>query len=224
MTTTPHLQIALVQQAQAQKEVTVNEAFARIDAVLNAHVQDHTLNAPPASPAQGDVYVVGDSPTGAWANHCGEVAYFDELWRFIVPAAGLRLYAPALADWLLFDGSAWQAEHAVPQAYSAQQYAAMASLSDAASIAWDLNSAQTAKVTLGGSRTLADPTNMQAGGTYVLLVQQDASGGRNLSFGDAYKFAGGATPSFTGDAGAVDILTFVSDGSAMYGVAQQNFS
>jgi len=31
MTTTPHLQIALVQQAQAQKEVTVNEAFARID-------------------------------------------------------------------------------------------------------------------------------------------------------------------------------------------------
>ena len=50
MANTPHLNIELLVQSQAQKEVTVKEAFYRIDALLNSGVKDKDLTAPPAIP------------------------------------------------------------------------------------------------------------------------------------------------------------------------------
>ena len=67
MTTTSHLTLTLVEQSQASKEVTVNTALARIDAILNTGAKDKDLSTPPGSPAAGDVYIVAASPTGAWA-------------------------------------------------------------------------------------------------------------------------------------------------------------
>lgn len=53
MVTTPHLGITLVEQAQAQKEVTVNQAFARIDAVLNSGAKSRAVATPPVHPLPG---------------------------------------------------------------------------------------------------------------------------------------------------------------------------
>lgn len=109
-------------------------------------------------------------------------------------------------------------------AYSKQQYAAQAILTDAANIAWNLDTAQAAKVTLGGNRALSAPTNQHAGATYTLLVVQDGTGSRTLSFDAIYKFAGGTDPTLSTGAGAVDILTFLSDGTSMYGGSILNLS
>lgn len=109
-------------------------------------------------------------------------------------------------------------------AFTAQQYFAEATLTDASSIAWDLDAAQSAKVTLGGNRTLANPSNMKAGGTYILRVIQDGTGSRTLSLASAYKKAGGATLTLTTTAAAVDILSFYSDGTYMYLIPSLNFS
>jgi hypothetical protein len=92
MATTPHLTITLLEQAQAQKEVTVNEALFRIDAVLNSGANDKDLSTPPANPAAGDVYIIPASATGVWAGKTGQVAYFDQIWRFILPNPGLMLW------------------------------------------------------------------------------------------------------------------------------------
>jgi hypothetical protein len=97
-------------------------------------------------------------------------------------------------------------------------------LTDGATIDWDLESNQVASVTLAGNRSLNAPTNMKDGGTYVLIVKQDATGSRTLSYDSAYKFARGAAPVLTTTANAVDILTFVSDGTNMYGVIQKAFA
>lgn len=98
------------------------------------------------------------------------------------------------------------------------------SLSDGTNIAWNLDDNQSATVTLGGNRTLDNPTNMKDGGTYQLIVKQDATGSRTLSFGSAYKWSGGTAPTLSTVANAVDILTFKSDGTNMFGIAQLNFS
>jgi hypothetical protein len=50
MAITAHLGITLIEQAQAQKEVTANEAFARMDAVLNRGANQAGVNTPPVSP------------------------------------------------------------------------------------------------------------------------------------------------------------------------------
>jgi hypothetical protein len=108
MATTPHLGITLLESSQAQKEITVNEALQRIDALLNSGVIDHDLATPPGSPATGDVYIVAASPTGAWSGKATSIAYFDQIWRFITPAEGAMLWVNDENLHVVFDGSAWQ--------------------------------------------------------------------------------------------------------------------
>lgn len=109
MTTTTHLGITLVEQSQAQKEVTVNAALTRIDAVLNNGAKDKDLSAPPGSPASGDLYIVAGSPTGAWSAQAGKLAYFDQLWRFITPGEGMSLWVNDEDLIYTYNGSAWVA-------------------------------------------------------------------------------------------------------------------
>lgn len=106
----------------------------------------------------------------------------------------------------------------VVTSYTAQQNFSASALTDGASIAWNLNTQQSAKVTLGGNRTLANPTNMVDGGTYAIIVKQDATGGRTLAYGTAYKWPSGIAPTLSTGANKVDVLTFISDGTYMYGV------
>lgn len=108
MATTSHLEMTLLEQSQAQKEITINEALARIDAVLNCGVIDRDLATPPGSPATGDVYIVAASPTGAWSGKAGQVAYFDQVWRFIAPREGLILWVNDENVRVVHDGTAWQ--------------------------------------------------------------------------------------------------------------------
>ncbi len=108
--------------------------------------------------------------------------------------------------------------------YTQQQGFGTATLTDTGTIAWNLQTQQVAKVTLGGNRTLDAPTNMIDGYTYILRVIQDGTGTRTLAYHSTYKFPGGVDPTLTTAASAIDILTFVSDGTNMYGAIQKNFS
>jgi len=75
--------------------------------------------------------------------------------------------------------------------WTGQQTFAIATLTDAANISWNLNTQQIAKVTLGGNRQLDNPTNLVDGGTYIIRVIQDGTGTRTLSYDTAYRFPGG---------------------------------
>ena len=108
MATTSHLEITLLEQSQAQKEITINEAFARIDAVLNGGAIDRDLATPPASPAEGDVYIVAASPTGAWSGKAGKIAYYDQLWRFISPREGMVSWVNDEDLLVVYHSGSWQ--------------------------------------------------------------------------------------------------------------------
>jgi hypothetical protein len=108
MATTARLGITLLESAQAQKEITVNEALARIDSVLNGGAIDKDIAVPPVSPANGDVYIVASSPTGTWAGKASQIAYFDQLWRFIIPKEGMMLWVMDEDKHYVFNGTAWQ--------------------------------------------------------------------------------------------------------------------
>tara|TARA_Y100001937_G_C7052686_1_gene299892 strand:- start:226 stop:720 length:495 start_codon:yes stop_codon:yes gene_type:complete len=103
------------------------------------------------------------------------------------------------------------------QSYTAQQYFNQQTLTDGATINWNLATQQVCIVTLGGNRSLAAPTNQQAGGVYTIVIKQDGTGGRTLAFDSAYKFPDGSAPTITTTANAVDIVSFISDGSNMLG-------
>ena len=97
-------------------------------------------------------------------------------------------------------------------------------LTDGASIAWDVSLGVMATVTLTDNRALANPTNLVNGASYILIVKQDATGGRTLSYGDKYLFPDGIEPVLSTGANAVDMIAFLSDGTNMYGSFLGNFS
>ena len=80
-------------------------------------------------------------------------------------------------------------------------------------------------LTLGGNRTLANPTNLTAGQSGVILVLQDGTGSRTLSFGSYWKFPGGTAPTLTTTASAVDLLVyFVESSSRILAILSANMS
>jgi hypothetical protein len=90
-------------------------------------------------------------------------------------------------------------------------------LTDGATISWDASLGRIATVTLGGARAISNATNIRVG-TYVLKVQQNTtSGNSTLTWGTQYKFTANVAPTLTATANAVDIFSFVSDGTNMYG-------
>jgi hypothetical protein len=94
------------------------------------------------------------------------------------------------------------------QSFSAAQRGTVSALTDGATITPDFNAANNFSVTLGGSRTLANPTNQTAGQSGIIVITQDATGSRTLAYGSNYKFAGGTAPTLTTTANAVDVLAF----------------
>lgn len=217
MSTTSHLNLTLVQQAQAQKEVTVNQALVQIDAVLNTGVKSRSTSTPPGSPSAGDVYIIGASPTGAWSGQAGNIAYFTQSWNFITPLEGATFWVHDESSIYLYSGSGWIM-------VGRQINAAPATLTDASSISWNLVVQPYAILTLTGNHTLANPSYLQPGNYYVLLVKQDGTGSRTLSFGSAFKWPSGSAPVLSTAVNAIDMLTFVCDGTNLYGVAQKGFA
>ena len=108
--------------------------------------------------------------------------------------------------------------------WNKQQYFGITTLTAGATISWDLDSNQVATVTLDQNSTLSNPTNKQGGATYVLIVKQPAGANYTLGFGADYKFSSGNAPTITATNAAVDILTFITDGTNMYGGFIQDLS
>ena len=99
----------------------------------------------------------------------------------------------------------------VAQSFTAAQRGAVSALTDGATITPDFAVANNFSVTLGGNRTLANPTNLVAGQSGVIKITQDGTGSRTLAFGSYWDWAGGTAPSLTTTASAVDILAYYVD-------------
>lgn len=87
--------------------------------------------------------------------------------------------------------------------------AAFQTLTDAATIAWDMASGYNAKVTLGGNRTLGAPTNMIEGLSGVLRVIQDGTGSRTLAYNACWDFGALGSPTLSTGAGKEDLIFWV---------------
>ena len=109
--------------------------------------------------------------------------------------------------------------------FSAQQTFDEQALTSGASVAWNANTAQVATLTLGHNATMSNATNHKAGGVYILRVTQ-ATSPKTLAWSTGYKWPGNTAPTMTATASAVDIFTFTSDGTYMYGSfsGSQNFT
>jgi hypothetical protein len=70
-----------------------NDAFLRVESALCLKALDMGLNTPPGSPAKGDTYILGASPTGAWASQANKIAVYNGTsWIFVTRDASMIAY------------------------------------------------------------------------------------------------------------------------------------
>ena len=84
----------------------------------------------------------------------------------------------------------------------------VAALTDAATIAVDMGTANNFSVTLGDNRTLGNPTGLIAGQSGIIYITQDGTGSRTLAYSSFWDFPDGTAPTLTTTAGAVDALVY----------------
>lgn len=93
---------------QAQKEVTHNEALALIDLALHAGVEAVGANAAPAAPVEGQAWIVGPAPVGAWRGRAQALAgWTGSGWRFVPARDGMAALVRASGLTARFLGGSW---------------------------------------------------------------------------------------------------------------------
>lgn len=95
-----------------------------------------------------------------------------------------------------------------------------ATLTDGATITWDVGSSPVAKVTLGGNRTLSAPTNGLTGQFISIAVIQDGTGSRTLTWNSAYEFTADTAPTLTTTINKADLFVFKYNGTVWHEVGR----
>jgi hypothetical protein len=109
MDQTARFAMPLLAPGQSQKEWFHNEALQTIDALLCAMVEGPPVAQPPASPAEGQCFIIASGGSGAWAGKDGNLAAFTEGgWKFIAPSEGLRALDRASGQTLLRRNGGWE--------------------------------------------------------------------------------------------------------------------
>ena len=86
-------------------------------------------------------------------------------------------------------------------------------LTDGSTVSWDASTQDVCKLTLGGNRTMAAPTNNTTGQFISILVIQDGTGSRTLTWNAVFEFASDTAPTLTTTANIGDVFVFRYNGS-----------
>ncbi len=95
-----------------------------------------------------------------------------------------------------------------------QSYSTLQSQSSSGSITLDFDDGNVHEITLGGSISLANPSNVKSGAAYTIILKQDGTGGRALSsIGSVFKFPNGIDPVLSQAANDIDVISAIADSS-----------
>lgn len=110
MVQTTRLQLPLIAAAQAQKHVTHNEAVLRLDGLVQMTAKSYTASAQPASPADGDLYLLPAGKTGTdWGGYANHAAahYYDGIWHSYAPQTGWLSWVQDSGILYSYTGAQW---------------------------------------------------------------------------------------------------------------------
>jgi hypothetical protein len=111
-----NLGLPYLAQGQAQKHVTANESYCRLDALVQLAAMSATTAAQPASPADGEVYILLSGKTGAaWGGMAvGALAhYHDGVSEQITPREGFVAFVKDENLLCACDGASWITHNSV---------------------------------------------------------------------------------------------------------------
>lgn len=93
---------------QNNKYLVHNEAIRDLEALAIGAIENATTSTPPASPDEGDMYIVAATGTGAWSGLDNElVQYQDGSWVTFTLFDGFTIFNKDTNTRFRFNGSTW---------------------------------------------------------------------------------------------------------------------
>jgi len=109
--------------------------------------------------------------------------------------------------------------------YSGSSLTAEDTLTDGSTVTWNAINSPVAKVTLAGNRTITVSNNLGTGQYISVLVIQDGTGSRTLTWNAMFEFKDDTAPTLTTTASKGDLFTFRYNGAKWLEVGRnQNLS
>lgn len=193
---TPTLELVEVTQADTPAADDINDSFWALDAIVQLTVLDKDLNEPPDDAVQGARYIVASGPTGEWAGHARHIAYLTpDGWLFRTPRPGWIAYVlDELTQYVFTEDSEW--DSLLGSGGSFPDFSGGNAPSTSFQVNFLLGVAH--ELTLLGDVTLSF-INAIAGKVCrtVLIVHQDTTGGRVLTWPNGAFWPGGEPPAIS---------------------------
>lgn len=220
MTVAANTGLDLLVEGQASAEITVNELTVILDALMPLTAKSITVSTTPASPIDGDVYIV---PSAGWSSSYGNsIAIYFGGWIYVTPKAGWTFFIVDTLTRQRFNGTTWS-ELSIKGVKTVSFFTEVDNGTSLAATSIDWTVGQKQKVMLGVNTTFTFAAPL--GPCNVLLkVVQDSTGGRTATWPTNVKWIGGAAPTLSTGAGAIDIVSFYFDGVNYLAQAGLNFS
>ena len=190
MSASANLALPFIEGGELLPDVTLNETLRLIDTLVQLAIVDRDLTAPPASPAEGQRWIVKASPTGAWTGHANHVAAWqDGGWLFCTPKVGWFAYLIDEGALIAWSGTAWVSAIAMPVTLQNLSLLGVGATADATNpFSAKLNNA------LWVAKTVAD-----GGDGHLRYKMSKESAAKTLSLLFQDNFSGRAEIGLTGD-------------------------
>ena len=194
---TPRMGLPELAEMQEMNSAQINDALLQLDALCGVSVLGLFVNDPPPAPADGDIYITGGAPTGAWAGYAYKIACCnDGGWRIYTPFNGLVVHRADTNSFAVYRGGQWAGLGTM---------LAGPEVSIASGATCDLGAADGLCVQIIGTTTI---TSFGTGGHALRLVR--FTGALTLTHDATSLILPGGANIVTG---AGDCAVFVSDGS-----------
>jgi len=177
--------------ATDQDKLYVKEGAALVstqaDVAAKANIASPTFTGTPAA------------PTAAVSTNTTQVATTAFVVAEIADEVGTTVQA--------YDADTAKTDAA--QTFTAAQRATITTLTDGATVTPDFAASNNYTLTLGGNRTIANPTNLTAGQSGSIFLVQDGTGSRTAAWASYWDFAGATAPTLSTAANSVDRVDYI---------------
>lgn len=194
-------------QGTTQPSTPVNDALLRTEVLARGATS--IISTPPGSPADGQVHILGASPTGAWSTFAQNdvVLWRSGTWYRFAPFFGwLKQVA---AEVRRYDGTAW----VVVTGGSSARDAVSALTISTGVVNIDCSLGDFFTLAINANVTSLTFTNLPASGRAVSLalrIQQDGTGGRTFALPAAFKATTGSDTAIQSAANARTLVTITT--------------
>jgi hypothetical protein len=203
------------------ERTATNLNFRYIESLFGSVPIGVNVSTPPVSPGDGAVYLINGTPTGIWTGKAGEVGVYTVSGWFYTTRHPNYTYGSG--TWTETGGSGGGVALNTVNTFTRAQGSAPVALTDGATINTDASLSNTFTVTLGGNRTLANPTNLEVGFVYNWHVTQDGTGGRTLAYGTLFDWGTNGVPTLSTGVGTTDWISAQFIGGSLRAVIAKGY-